>query len=199
MKSSNVFSFSKPLNWTQNQTVSETIHQTQILSLLRTLSISAHYIPGSKGISSCYYGSFVCSDTSVIGSNFWPLPSSEQIRLVLTDYYILENNSLLKATLKYKRIQLTDFRTVSMEHFGENENCFFAFTWIADKLMQRFSFEIFFARLLSDLPLQISYPPDFSDSRHYGLLLVVYVPQNVSEMFTTRSIRVSPDRKRYIS
>uniref|UniRef100_A0A673Z7I7 Dipeptidyl peptidase like 10 n=1 Tax=Salmo trutta TaxID=8032 RepID=A0A673Z7I7_SALTR len=41
------------------------------------------------------------------------------------DYYILENNSLLKA----------------MEHF--------------------------------DLPLKISYPPDFSESRHYGLLLVV--------------------------
>lgn len=40
---------------------------------------------------------------------------------VLTDYYILENNALLKAALKYKRIQLTDFRTVSMEHFGENK------------------------------------------------------------------------------
>lgn len=127
MKSSNVFSFSKPLNWTENQTVSETIRQTQILSLLRTRSISAHYIAGSKGISSCYYGSFVCSDTSVIGNNFWPLPSSEQIRLVLTDYYILENNSLLKATLKYKRIQLTDFRTVPMEHFGENEDLFLCF------------------------------------------------------------------------
>ncbi|KAF3695170.1 Inactive dipeptidyl peptidase 10 Dipeptidyl peptidase IV-related protein 3 [Channa argus] len=37
------------------------------------------------------------------------------------DYYILENNSLLKAALKYKRIQLTDFRTVPMEHFGENK------------------------------------------------------------------------------
>lgn len=61
----------------------------------------------------------------------------------------------------------------------------------SDKLMQQFSFEIFFACLLSDLPLQISYPPDFSDSRHYGLLLLVYV----SEMFTTRSICVSCDRK----
>eukprot|EP00064_Thunnus_orientalis_P003778 superscaffoldBa00000322_g3789 len=58
-----------------------------------------------------------------------------------SNYYILENNSLLKAALKYKRIQLTDFRTVQMEHF--------------------------------DLPLKISYPPDFSDSRHYGLLLLV--------------------------
>uniref|UniRef100_A0A3Q4MMJ5 Dipeptidyl peptidase like 10 n=1 Tax=Neolamprologus brichardi TaxID=32507 RepID=A0A3Q4MMJ5_NEOBR len=31
-----------------------------------------------------------------------------------TNYYILENNSLLKTALKYKRIQLTDFRTVSV-------------------------------------------------------------------------------------
>uniref|UniRef100_A0A8D3CY12 Inactive dipeptidyl peptidase 10-like n=1 Tax=Scophthalmus maximus TaxID=52904 RepID=A0A8D3CY12_SCOMX len=57
------------------------------------------------------------------------------------NYYILENNSLLKAALKFKRVQLTDFRTVPMEHF--------------------------------DLPLKISYPPDFSESRHYGLLLLV--------------------------
>lgn len=129
MKSRNVFSFSNPLNWTENQTVSETIRRTQILSLLRTLSISAHYIPGLKGISSCYYGSFVCSDTSIIGINFWPLSSSEQIPLVLPDYFILENNSLLKMALKYKRIQLTDFRTVPMEHFGENDGFgFFTFT-----------------------------------------------------------------------
>lgn len=33
---------------------------------------------------------------------------------------------------------------------------------------------------LADLPLKISYPPDFSDSRHYGLLLLVYVPPNPS-------------------
>uniref|UniRef100_A0A6Q2ZE80 Dipeptidyl peptidase like 10 n=1 Tax=Esox lucius TaxID=8010 RepID=A0A6Q2ZE80_ESOLU len=57
------------------------------------------------------------------------------------NYYILENNSLLKAALKVKRIQMTDFRSIQMEHF--------------------------------DLPLKISYPPDFSESRHYGLLLVV--------------------------
>uniref|UniRef100_A0A8C7QZ00 Dipeptidyl peptidase like 10 n=1 Tax=Oncorhynchus mykiss TaxID=8022 RepID=A0A8C7QZ00_ONCMY len=57
------------------------------------------------------------------------------------NYYILENNSLLKAALKVKRIQMTDFRTIQMEHF--------------------------------DLPLKISYPPDFSESRHYGLLLIV--------------------------
>ncbi|KAM9447996.1 inactive dipeptidyl peptidase 10-like isoform 1-T1 [Salvelinus alpinus] len=58
-----------------------------------------------------------------------------------SNYYILENNSLLKAALKIKRIQMTDFRTIQMEHF--------------------------------DLPLKISYPPDFSESRQYGLLLVV--------------------------
>uniref|UniRef100_A0A4W6EZW4 Dipeptidyl peptidase like 10 n=1 Tax=Lates calcarifer TaxID=8187 RepID=A0A4W6EZW4_LATCA len=43
--------------------------------------------------------------------------SFKHIALFFTDYYILENNSLLKAALKYKRIQLTDFRTVPMEHF----------------------------------------------------------------------------------
>ncbi|XP_030194547.1 inactive dipeptidyl peptidase 10 isoform X2 [Gadus morhua] len=57
------------------------------------------------------------------------------------NYYILENNSQLKAALKSKRILLTDFRTVQIEHF--------------------------------DLPLKISYPPDFSESRHYGLLLLI--------------------------
>ncbi|KAK0152510.1 Inactive dipeptidyl peptidase 10 [Merluccius polli] len=61
--------------------------------------------------------------------------------LVPIDYYILENNKQLKSALKFKRILLTDFRTVQMEHF--------------------------------DLPLKISYPPDFSESRHYGLLLVI--------------------------
>ncbi|XP_077584400.1 inactive dipeptidyl peptidase 10 isoform X2 [Stigmatopora nigra] len=58
-----------------------------------------------------------------------------------SNYYILENNSILKAALNHKKIQLTDFRSVSVGHF--------------------------------DLPLKISYPPDFSESRHYGLLLVV--------------------------
>ncbi|XP_067108979.1 inactive dipeptidyl peptidase 10-like isoform X3 [Osmerus mordax] len=57
------------------------------------------------------------------------------------NYYVLENNSLLKAALKHKRIDQTEFTAVQMEHF--------------------------------DLPLKISYPPDFSDSRHYGLLLIV--------------------------
>ncbi|XP_030642290.1 inactive dipeptidyl peptidase 10 [Chanos chanos] len=58
-----------------------------------------------------------------------------------TNYFILENNSLLKAALRYKRIQQTEFRTIQMDHF--------------------------------ELPLKISYPPDFSESRHYGLLLMV--------------------------
>uniref|UniRef100_A0A669CE01 Dipeptidyl peptidase like 10 n=1 Tax=Oreochromis niloticus TaxID=8128 RepID=A0A669CE01_ORENI len=48
------------------------------------------------------------------GSNFCTLSSFKHIALIFTDYYILENNSLLKAALKYKRIQLTDFRTVSV-------------------------------------------------------------------------------------
>uniref|UniRef100_A0A8C5B8K9 Dipeptidyl peptidase like 10 n=1 Tax=Gadus morhua TaxID=8049 RepID=A0A8C5B8K9_GADMO len=41
--------------------------------------------------------------------------------LVPIDYYILENNSQLKAALKSKRILLTDFRTVQIEHFGKNQ------------------------------------------------------------------------------
>nr|XP_020475835.1 inactive dipeptidyl peptidase 10 isoform X1 [Monopterus albus] len=83
-----------------------------------------------------------------------------------SNYYILENNSVLKAALKYKRIQLSDFRTVTMEHF--------------------------------DLPLKISYPPDFSDSQHYGLLLLVdSAPggQAVSDLFSLSwdSVLVSSD------
>ncbi|XP_061782346.1 inactive dipeptidyl peptidase 10-like isoform X2 [Nerophis lumbriciformis] len=58
-----------------------------------------------------------------------------------SNYYVLENNFLLRAALNYKRIQLTDFRTIPIQHF--------------------------------DLPLKISYPPDFSESRHYGLLLII--------------------------
>ncbi|XP_049584130.1 inactive dipeptidyl peptidase 10 isoform X1 [Syngnathus scovelli] len=83
-----------------------------------------------------------------------------------SNYYILESNSMLKAALNYKRIQLTDFRTVSIGHF--------------------------------DLPLKISYPPDFSESRHYGLLLVVDgFPggQTVSDRFALSwdSVLVSSD------
>ncbi|KAI1899380.1 hypothetical protein AGOR_G00061180 [Albula goreensis] len=57
------------------------------------------------------------------------------------NYFILENNTILKAALRTKRIQLTDFRVISTEHF--------------------------------DLPLKITYPLDFTDSRQYGLLLVI--------------------------
>uniref|UniRef100_A0A8C7ZUI7 Dipeptidyl peptidase like 10 n=1 Tax=Oryzias sinensis TaxID=183150 RepID=A0A8C7ZUI7_9TELE len=83
-----------------------------------------------------------------------------------SDYIILENNSLLRATLKYKRIQLTDFGVVPVESF--------------------------------DLPLKISFPPDFSESRHYGLLLVVDgAPggQAVSDRFSLSwdSVLVSSD------
>ncbi|KAF3842714.1 hypothetical protein F7725_001563 [Dissostichus mawsoni] len=86
--------------------------------------------------------------------------------LINSNYYILENNLLLKAALQFKRIQMTDFRTVQMEHF--------------------------------DLPLKISYPPDFSESRHYGLLLLIdSAPggQAVSERFSLGwdSVLVSSD------
>lgn len=65
--------------------------------------------------------------TLIIGTNFGPLLSSQHLLLILIDYYILENNSLLKAALKYKRIQLTDFRNVPMEHFGENKGLVFIY------------------------------------------------------------------------
>uniref|UniRef100_A0A3P8XU27 Dipeptidyl peptidase like 10 n=1 Tax=Esox lucius TaxID=8010 RepID=A0A3P8XU27_ESOLU len=64
------------------------------------------------------------------------------------NYYILENNSLLKAALKYFVCSF----------------CLFIY-WHNDVDYECFQF--------SDLPLKISYPPDFSESRHYGLLLVV--------------------------
>ncbi|GAA6107369.1 inactive dipeptidyl peptidase 10 isoform X3 [Tachysurus ichikawai] len=57
------------------------------------------------------------------------------------NYFILENNSLLKAALRYKRIQITEYKTLQTDRF--------------------------------DLPLKISFPPDFSDSHHYGLLLMM--------------------------
>ncbi|XP_024116225.1 inactive dipeptidyl peptidase 10 isoform X1 [Oryzias melastigma] len=83
-----------------------------------------------------------------------------------SNYIILENNSLLRATLKYKRIQRTHFEMVPVESF--------------------------------DLPLKISFPPDFSESRHYGLLLVVDgAPggQAVSDRFSLSwdSVLVSSD------
>ncbi|KAJ8415234.1 hypothetical protein AAFF_G00009320 [Aldrovandia affinis] len=57
------------------------------------------------------------------------------------NYFILENNTVLKEALRIKRIQLIDFRVISTEHF--------------------------------DLRLKIIYPLDFSESRQYGLLLVI--------------------------
>uniref|UniRef100_A0A3Q3LKL2 Dipeptidyl peptidase like 10 n=1 Tax=Mastacembelus armatus TaxID=205130 RepID=A0A3Q3LKL2_9TELE len=114
----------------------------------------------------CLYFDADISSTNQLLAALSGLSSFKHIALILTDYYILENNSLLKAALKYKRIQLTDFRTVPVEHF--------------------------------DLPLKISYPPDFSDSRHYGLLLMVdSAPggQAVSDRFSLSwdSVLVSSD------
>ncbi|CAM4599969.1 hypothetical protein PO909_032958 [Leuciscus waleckii] len=57
------------------------------------------------------------------------------------NYYILENNSVLKAALSYKRIQMFEYRSIQTDHF--------------------------------ELPLKISYPPDFSESRSYALLLMI--------------------------
>lgn len=162
----------------------------------------AHYVSASKAhiwpppppppaptLPQRYYSPFVCGGTSIIGSNFslslflglgFPLSDwTNLLPLSWPDYYILENNSQLKAALKYKRVQLTDFRNVPMEHFGEEQ-------WVsplldsvtneginAFKKKKKVTHRVFF---LADLPLKISYPPDFSDSRHYGLLLLMYVP-----------------------
>uniref|UniRef100_A0A8C6UBB2 Dipeptidyl peptidase like 10 n=1 Tax=Neogobius melanostomus TaxID=47308 RepID=A0A8C6UBB2_9GOBI len=83
-----------------------------------------------------------------------------------SNYYILENNQVLQAALRYKRIQLSEFRTVPIEHF--------------------------------DLPLKISYPTDFSEARHYGVLFVMDTApggQAVSEQFSLGwdSVLVSSD------
>ncbi|XP_017324623.1 inactive dipeptidyl peptidase 10 isoform X2 [Ictalurus punctatus] len=82
------------------------------------------------------------------------------------NYFILENNSLLKAVLRYKRIQITEYKTLQTDRF--------------------------------DLPLKISFPPDFSDSRHYGLLLMIdSVPggQQVDDQYSVDwdSVLVSSD------
>lgn len=110
------------------------------------------------------------------------LSSFKHIPIVLADYYILESNSLLNAALKYKRIQLTDFRTVSMEHFGENKENLSLYCYCGSQM--NCSYNIFYIFYPTDLPLKITYPPDFSDSRHYGLLLVMYVS----------SYRILPER-----
>lgn len=110
------------------------------------------------------------------------LSSFKHIPIVLADYYILESNSLLNAALKYKRIQLTDFRIVSMEHFGENKENLSLYCYCGSQM--NCSYNIFYIFYPTDLPLKITYPPDFSDSRHYGLLLVMYVS----------SYRILPER-----
>lgn len=112
---------------------------------------------------------------------FCPLSSPEWILSIFIDYYILENNSLLKAALKYKRIQLTDFRTVPTEHFGEKDRLV---SICAVNLWQLCNVIYFSSH--KDLPLKLSYPPDFSDSRHYGLLLLVYV-SHVFQVFVCRN------------
>lgn len=38
---------------------------------------------------------------------------------VCPDYFILENNSLLKAALRYKRIQITEYKTLQTDRFGK--------------------------------------------------------------------------------
>ncbi|TSK92869.1 Inactive dipeptidyl peptidase 10 [Bagarius yarrelli] len=68
-------------------------------------------------------------------------PAQQHVILHCKDYFALENNSLLKAAVRYKRIQITEYKTLQTDRF--------------------------------DLPLKISFPPDFSDSRHYGLLLMI--------------------------
>ncbi|XP_056611187.1 inactive dipeptidyl peptidase 10-like isoform X1 [Triplophysa dalaica] len=82
------------------------------------------------------------------------------------NYYILENNAVLKAALRYKRIQMTEYKSIQTDHF--------------------------------ELPLKIAYPPDFSDSRTYALLLLIdSAPgsQQVNEQYSLDwdSVLVSSD------
>ncbi|KAF4108639.1 inactive dipeptidyl peptidase 10-like isoform X2 [Onychostoma macrolepis] len=82
------------------------------------------------------------------------------------NYYILENNSVLRAVLRYKRIQLLEYRSVQTDHF--------------------------------ELPLKIAYPPDFSESRNYALLLMIDAApggQQVNDRYSLEwdSVLVSSD------
>ncbi|XP_067300735.1 inactive dipeptidyl peptidase 10-like isoform X1 [Pseudorasbora parva] len=82
------------------------------------------------------------------------------------NYYILENNSVLKAALRYKRVQLLEYRSIQTDHF--------------------------------ELPLKLSYPPDFSESRTYALLLIIDAApggQQVNEQYAVDwdSVLVSSD------
>ncbi|XP_062862751.1 inactive dipeptidyl peptidase 10-like [Trichomycterus rosablanca] len=86
--------------------------------------------------------------------------------LELPGNFILENNTLLRATLRYKRIQLPENTTLKTDRF--------------------------------DLPLKIAFPPDFSESRQYGLLLMIdTIPggQQVNDRYSVDwdSVLVSSD------
>lgn len=101
------------------------INESQELSVKVSsdLSIACYFVLGfSWPISMLSLVIYcMCSLALIIGRFFFPLPSPEWILSIFIDYYILENNSLLKAALKSKRIQRTDFRTVPTEHFGEKK------------------------------------------------------------------------------
>ncbi|XP_048835537.1 inactive dipeptidyl peptidase 10-like isoform X1 [Brienomyrus brachyistius] len=93
-------------------------------------------------------------------------PSVVLHTLNTNDYFALEENTVLKAALRSKKIQQTQLRLFHVEHF--------------------------------ELPLRISFPPDFSESNQYGLLLVVDgAPgsQSVSDQFLLDwdSVLVSSD------
>lgn len=80
------------------------------LGLPHLFHIESWYLSSAATHSSSIASIFACSE--------WFTSHS----LAFSDYFILENNSVLKAALNIKRIQLTDFRTVSIGHFGEKKN-----------------------------------------------------------------------------
>lgn len=149
-------------------------HETEIISVSRTrgpprLIIAA----GSKDKSSCYNGSFVCGGTSIIGSNFLGLfhplntfPSSLQITTSLrttfcwTRPWSTKGSNRLTSELFRWSILVRRKNLSLCCHCGSRMNC---------------CYNIFYIFYPTDLPLKITYPLDFSDSRHYGLLLVMYV------------------------
>lgn len=112
---------------------------------------------------------------------------------------------MLKAALRYKRIQVTEYRSIQTDHFGKlqshcfyiillyhirpnqlflnNNVCLFGRIYILDI---RFSclvqlntkqlsnvLSVKPSAILSELPLKIAYPPNFSESRTYALLLMM--------------------------
>lgn len=106
----------KLYQWPQNQVKPGTIYKNQIRSPYLVLFYA--WLPAAHlhAITGHLYAALFWI-LAVFLSSFFPW----MILSIFIDYYILENNSLLKAALKYKRIQLTDFRTVPTEHFGENK------------------------------------------------------------------------------